>query len=191
MAPPKRKAEQEADNRIFVPSTRSWIYLATFILIFCLTCAELGLVSQQIHKYGRWTFNYATLQYKNAIGLLLCACLISLLLCLGHYWIAVGGTAFTSLILSVFFGTVAGIFRVTTPFRGHDCGRPQDSYPVIWRPWFQECSRVVAMEGIAWSLWALYLCMMIGTLLYMFQITPRPTPGGYYGSPTRVVPSYV
>lgn len=38
---------------------------------------------------------------------------------------------------------------------------------------------------------ALYLCMMVGTLLYMFQITPRPTPGGYYGSPTRVVPSYV
>ena len=38
---------------------------------------------------------------------------------------------------------------------------------------------------------ALYLSMMVGTLLYMFQITPRPTPGGYYSSPTRVAPSLV
>ncbi len=76
---------------------------------------------------------------------------------LNIYLLRLLGTAFTSLILSVFFGTVAGIFRVTTPFRGTHCGRPADFYPVIWRPWFQECSAVVAMEAIAWSLCTYYL----------------------------------
>jgi hypothetical protein len=52
----------------------------------------------------------------------------------------------------VFFGTVAGIFRTATPFRGTSCGAPVDSFPVKWQPYVHECSRIVTMEGISWSL---------------------------------------
>ncbi|KAF8186000.1 hypothetical protein BJ912DRAFT_1043284 [Pholiota molesta] len=173
------------------PFYTSFPLLSAFVLIFCLTAADLGLVSYQIHKYGRYAQNYASLEYRNSLGLCLCACLISLMLCLGHYWISIGLTTFISLICAVFFGTVAGIIRTTTPFRGTSCDRPQDAYPEKWRPYYKECARVVAMEGVSWSLWALYLILMVGSLLYMFRITPRPTPGRYYWSPTHTTPSSV
>ncbi|KAF9473370.1 hypothetical protein BDN70DRAFT_937487 [Pholiota conissans] len=185
------KKEQVEDNRWFVPSARAYLFMGMFIFIFMLTCVELGLVSYQIHKYGRFAENYASLQYKNSLGLLLCAVLISLLLCIGHYWIAVGFTAFVSLILAVFFGTVAGIIRTATPFRGTSCGNAVDLYPVKWQPYVGECRRIIAMEAFAWTLWALYIFLMIGCLSYIFRITVRPTPGKYYWSPTHAVPSYV
>lgn len=183
MAGPKKNAE--ADNRPFVPSVRSILYLSTFILIFCLSCVNLGLVSQQIHRYGRFAENYASLQYKNAIGLLLAAVIISMLISMFHMFLPLGMLLFFSLCAAVFFGVVAGIFRTATPFRGTSCGAPVDSYPVKWQPYVRECSRIVTMQGISWTLWALYIFVIIGTMAYMFRITTRPTPGGYYGSPTR------
>lgn len=59
---------------------------------------------------------------------------------------------FFSLCLAVFFGTVAGIFRTATPFRGTSCGAPVDSFPVKWQPYVHECSRIVTMQAISWSL---------------------------------------
>lgn len=59
---------------------------------------------------------------------------------------------FFSLCLAVFFGTVAGIFRTATPFRGTSCGAPVDSFPEKWQPYVHECSRIVTMQGISWSL---------------------------------------
>ena len=140
-----------------------------------LACVNLGLASQQIHKYGRFAENYASLQYKNALGLLLAAVIISLLVCLFHLFLPLGSThplsyfiiykqvslmswhsptvlVFFSLCLAVFFGTVAGIFRTATPFRGTSCGAPVDSYPEKWQPYVRECSRIVTMQGISWSL---------------------------------------
>ncbi|KAH9479940.1 hypothetical protein JR316_0008537 [Psilocybe cubensis] len=161
----------EADNRKFVPSIRSILYLIGFVLIFALTCAELGLVSQQIHKYGRFAENYASLQYKNVLGLLLCACLVSLLVTIFHLFLNVGFVAFFSLVLAVFFGTGAGVIRTATPFRGTSCGRPADAYPEKWQRFAHECSRIVSIEAVAWSLWGFL----------------RATPGGFYGSHTRSV----
>ena len=123
---------------------------------------------------------------------------------------------FFCLCLAVFFGVVSGIFRTATPFRGTSCGAPRDSYPEKWQPYVQECSRIVTMQGLSWSLcefahvfpnlfitfpvlltifstdhnhlWfsgALYIFVIVGTLGYMFKVTPKPTPGGLYGSRTR------
>ncbi|KAF4611020.1 hypothetical protein D9613_006477 [Agrocybe pediades] len=178
--------KKEADNRRFVPSIRSIFYLISFILIFGLTCAELGLVSQQIHKYGRFAENWASLQYRNVVGLLLCAVLVSLLITIFHFWLSVSFIAFFSLILSVFFGIGGGVIRTTTPFR-RSCGTPTQNYPEKWQRFAGECTRIVAMQGISWSLFALYFFLLVGSLAYLFRISPRPTPGGFYGSHTRSV----
>ncbi|PPQ87894.1 hypothetical protein CVT25_001236 [Psilocybe cyanescens] len=177
----------EADNRRFVPSIRSILYVIGFGLIFALTCAELGLVSQQIHKYGRFAENYASLQYKNVLGLLLCAVIVSLLVTIFHLYLSIGFVAFFSLILAVFFGVGGGVIRTATPFRGTHCQRPPEDYPEKWQRFSHECSRIVSIEAIAWSLWGLYMFMLFGSLMYILRISLRPTPGGFYGSHTRSV----
>ncbi|KAF8958678.1 hypothetical protein BDZ97DRAFT_1840841 [Flammula alnicola] len=187
MAPNNKEGEVE-DTRRFVPSIRSILYALGFFLIFSLTCAELGLVSQQIHKFGRFAENYASLEYKNSLGLLLAAVIISLLLCFAHFWTPVGVATFVALILAVFFGTGAGIIQKTTPFTGHGCHKlSQNDYPEKWRPFFQQCSRIVAIQGVAWSLWVLYVWLFFGSLIYMFRISVKPTPGGFYASANRAV----
>ncbi|KDR66737.1 hypothetical protein GALMADRAFT_106133 [Galerina marginata CBS 339.88] len=186
MAPPQGQ-KKEADNRPFVPSIRSILYAITFFLIFCLTCAELGLVSQQIHKYGRYAENYASLQYKNVLGLLLCAVIISLLLCLTHFFIPIGFLVFIALILAIFFGVGGGVIRTATPYRGTSCNRPVGDYPIAWQPYAHECSRVVTIQALSWTLFALYFFILFGSLGYLFRLCLRPTPGGLYGSPTRAV----
>jgi len=156
-------------------------------------CVNLGLVSEQIHTYGRFAENYASLQYKNALGLLLVAVIVSLLVCLFHLFLPLGSThppfylktsfinvlhlfrnfltvlVFFSLCLAVFFGTVAGIFRTATPFRGTSCGAPVDSFPEKWQPYVHECSRIVTMQGISWS-----LCKFSPVHLNLYVSPPRP-----------------
>jgi len=186
MAPPGKK---EVDNRPFVLSIRSVAYGISFFLIFCLTCAELGLVSQQLHEHGRWAQNYASLQYRNVLGLLLCAVILSLLICIFHYWLPIGVVVFSSLVLALFFGVGGGVIRGTTPFRGTDCHRPVEDYPPRWQPYVHSCGRVVAIEAVSWSVFALYTMMLLGSLCYIgiIRFATRPTPGGYYASADRVV----
>ncbi|KIJ41959.1 hypothetical protein M422DRAFT_254982 [Sphaerobolus stellatus SS14] len=165
----------------FVPGFRSIFYLTLWVLIFALTVSELGLVSQQIHKYGRNAENYASLQYKNSLGLLLCAVLVSLILSLTHFKANFGIVSFFALVLATFFGTGAGIIRTSTPFRGHGCStKSVESYDPKWRPYVQECSRIVAIEGVAWSLWVLYIVLLVGIVTYKIGFRLKSTPGGFY-----------
>ena len=139
----------------------------------CPACAELGLVSQQIHKYGRFAENWASLQYRNVVGLLLCAVIVSLLITIFHFYLSIACTvsrlplfnrfsylmifsfnlvvAFFSLILSVFFGIGGGVIRTTTPFH-RSCSTPTENYPEKWQRFAGECTRIVAMQGISWAL---------------------------------------
>ncbi|KAF8883492.1 hypothetical protein CPB84DRAFT_188476 [Gymnopilus junonius] len=187
MAPPGKK---EVDNRAFVPSLRSLLYAIGFSLIFMFTCIELGFVSQQIHKYGRWSWNYASLEYRNSLGLLLTAVIVSLLVAIFHFWLPLGMTTLLTLILAVFFGTGGGIIRTVTPFRGTSCRTKRvDEYPPKWQPFAHECSRVIVIEAFAWALFALYTFMFFGSLIYLgiIRFSLRPTRGGYYASPNRTV----
>ncbi|EDR10893.1 uncharacterized protein LACBIDRAFT_315853 [Laccaria bicolor S238N-H82] len=182
MANEKKVVEEEEDTpKLFVWSIRSISYIIGWVLIFSLTCAELGLVSQQIHKFGRETSHYASLMWKNDLGLLLAAVIVSLLVTIFHYQLGLGAIIFFSLVLSVFFATGAGIIRGATPFRGTSCGNAVDLYPVIWQPFVGECRRIVSIQAIAWTLWALYMFMLFGSLAYKFGLRVKPTPGGFYG----------
>ncbi|KAJ3531161.1 hypothetical protein NMY22_g8272 [Coprinellus aureogranulatus] len=93
------------------------------------------------------------MQYKHALGLLLFAVLVSLLLMLGHPWVGPAFIAVWSFILAVFFGTGAGIIWQNTGlfWKGTGC-RPAEVLPPNWRPYARECGRVVTIQAVAWSL---------------------------------------
>ncbi|EAU86525.2 hypothetical protein CC1G_10247 [Coprinopsis cinerea okayama7 len=89
--------------------------------------------------------------------------------------------SFCALVAAVFFGTGAGVVQRSTPYKGTSCSsRPVSAYPPQWQPYAGECARVVALQGIAWALWALYLFLLIATIIHKFEIRTRPTPEGWY-----------
>jgi len=53
-----------------------------------VAAATLGLVSQQLHKYGNGYQNYPGREYKHDLGLILFSCVFTLLIVLGHYWLS-------------------------------------------------------------------------------------------------------
>ena len=186
-----RRDEKNEDSRfarivpphIFAFSLRSVLYLLAFIWIFCFTVAELGLVSNQLHKYGDDYTNYGTKAYKHALGLLLFSTIASLLVLLAHPFVSVGMISFWSFVMAVFFGTSAGIIERVAPFTGHGCTHQKvEAYPENWRPWVGECNHIVSIQGIAWALWALYIFLWVGTLMQKLRISVRATPEGFYAA---------
>ncbi|KAF8623680.1 hypothetical protein AX17_007378 [Amanita inopinata Kibby_2008] len=161
-------------------SYRALAYAITSFFIFSFTCIELGLVSQQLHKYGNSPQNYATQGFQHLIGLMLYNSIITLLYSLSHFWLSVGFTSFISLILAVFWGTGAGLLRTTTPYRGTHCDRPPSAYAPNWAPFANECSRIITIEAIGWTLWGIFIFLLIGTLVQKLQITVKSTPEEMY-----------
>lgn len=166
-----------------VLNLRTVLYATAFVLIFSLTCVELGLVSEQLHKYGNDYTHWATKQYKHAIGLLLFTVIVSLLVMLAHPFVGVPFITVWSFILAVFFATGAGVIWQNTGlfWKGTGC-RPAEQLPEIWRPYARECGRVVTIQAVAWSLFGLYFLLFVGTLIHKLKVSARPTPEGFYYS---------
>lgn len=152
-------AEATAPHRRFsvrtlFSSTRHIFYVVLFTLWICIDIALLGLVSEQIHKYGRYRENYPTAQYQNALGLLLFSTIIGLLFGIFHW--ALGLTMYLPIFLAfgVWFGTGAGILEPTPFGHGFQCRHTWDlsRFPANWQPYVGECSRVTAIEGLAWAM---------------------------------------
>jgi hypothetical protein len=66
---------------------RQIAFFAFFILWLCIDISALGLVSQQIHKYGNSYLNYPSGMYYHALGLLLFTSIVGLLYGLFHAWL--------------------------------------------------------------------------------------------------------
>ncbi|KAK2460938.1 hypothetical protein APHAL10511_007408 [Amanita phalloides] len=162
-------------------SVRALAYGITFFLIFALTVAELGLVSEQMHIHGNSAANYPTLQYKNVIGILLFSSIATLLFALTHFWASVSSIPFISLILAVFWGVGAGLLRTGTPYRGTNCTtHAHAKYPPAFQPFAGLCKKVVTIQAIAWTEWALLIMLMVGSLAHKLTITAKPTPEEMY-----------
>ncbi|KAM6504301.1 hypothetical protein JOM56_001244 [Amanita muscaria] len=161
-------------------SYRALAYIITFFIIFALTSAELGYVAQQIHDHGDGYEHYATMQYKHVIGLLLFACIATLLFCVIHFWIPVDVVPAASFILAVFWGTGAGLLRTGTPYRGDCASRLANTYPTVWQPYADLCTRVIVIEALAWSLWGILIILMIGSLVHKLGVTVKSTPEEMY-----------
>lgn len=140
--------------RSLFSSTRHIFYVVLFTLWICIDIALLGLVSEQIHKYGRYRENYPTGKYQNALGLLLFSTIIGLLFGIFHW--ALGLTMYIPIFIAfgAWFGTGAGILEATPFGHGFQCRHTWDlsRFPANWQPYVGECSRVTAIEGLAWAM---------------------------------------
>ncbi|WVF70341.1 hypothetical protein IAT40_005131 [Kwoniella sp. CBS 6097] len=156
-------------------TSRQVFYACFFILWFCIDVAELGLVSQQIHKHGRELDDWPTGKVQHAMGLLLFSTLFGLLFCLFHW--ALGLTLYLPLFLAfgVFFGTGAGILEETPFGHGLQCKHKSEPsrFPENWVPFLNDCSRVTAIEGLAWAMFALAVFGFFFTIADKFSFTTK------------------
>jgi len=171
---PKAKKNIQV-SRIF-SSSRMIFYFVLWTLYFCIDVAMLGLVSQQVHKYGGQNrFNYPTQEYGHAMGLLLFSAVFGLIISLAHWFFSLNLYLPLFLALAVFNGTGAGIFEATPFGHGLQCRHSDDPsrFPVNYQPYLGECSRVTAIEGLAWALFALATFGFFFTILDKFEFRSR------------------
>nr|ADE10052.1 unknown [Tremella fuciformis] len=149
----KPKERHPVHFNLIFRSARQITYFVLFTLWICLSIVELGLVSQQIHRFGgRFRSDWPTQEYGHAMGLLLFTSIISLLFGLFHWALSLFLYLPIFLAMGVWWGTGAGIFE-STPFgHGLQCGNPTASFPAAYQPYVSQCSRVTAIEGLAWAM---------------------------------------
>ncbi|WWD17732.1 hypothetical protein CI109_102173 [Kwoniella shandongensis] len=156
-------------------TTRQTFYAVFFILWFAIDVSLLGLVSQQIHKYGQEQSNYPSGKYQHALGLLLFSTLIGLLFSIFHW--ALGLTVYLPVFLAfgVWFGTGAGILEETPFGHGLQCKHINDpsKFAPNWVPFLQECSRVTAISGLAWAMFALATIGFFWTIADKFSFVSK------------------
>jgi len=152
---------------------RHLVYFILFVLWTSIDIAELGLVSQQINKYGQASQNWPSAEYYHAMGLLLFTSVIGLVWGIFHWTVGLGLYLPIQVMFGVWWGTGAGIME-STPFgHGLQCHDPTSSFPVNWQPFVSECSRVTAIEGLAWAMFALSVMILVFVIADKFSITSR------------------
>lgn len=62
---------------------------------------------------------------------------------------------FLMLAAGVFFGTTAGILTLTPFGQSLRCGNPVESFPPNYQPFVGDCSRITAIVGLSWAMFAL------------------------------------
>nr|ADE10034.1 unknown [Tremella fuciformis]ADE10047.1 unknown [Tremella fuciformis] len=170
----KPKERHPVHFNLIFRSARQITYFVLFTLWICLSIVELGLVSQQIHRFGgRFRSDWPTQEYGHAMGLLLFTSIISLLFGLFHWALSLFLYLPIFLAMGVWWGTGAGIFE-STPFgHGLQCGNPTASFPAAYQPYVSQCSRVTAIEGLAWAMFALAVIGLFFTFVDKFSIHSR------------------
>ncbi|KAG6867683.1 hypothetical protein C0993_012451 [Termitomyces sp. T159_Od127] len=90
--PPKKEVEQETTVTVrnFWRSRRRVIYAAAWTLLFCIAVADLGLVSQQLHRGGNDIENYGNMMFKHILGIHLFSIILIFLMCIGHFYAPLG-----------------------------------------------------------------------------------------------------
>ncbi|KAL7421783.1 hypothetical protein Q5752_003554 [Cryptotrichosporon argae] len=165
---------------------RQVVVLSFFILFFAIDVALLGLISQQLHKYGNTWTNYPNGMYYHALGLGLFSVIFGLLFAIFHWAAAHKVYLFMFLALGVFFGTVAGILYATPFGHGLKCGNPVSSFPSQYQPFVGQCSRITAIEGLSWALFGLSVIGFFATIADKFEFrSKRDYVYAPYAKPTK------
>jgi len=169
------KGSQNRDQEVITRyrTKKFWLYTLAFTLLFGLTAAELGLVADLLHKGGNVESRYPSAEFKHDLGILLFSCIVSLLYIIGHAFISMGLNIFISFALAVFWGTGAGVLFHVSPFESFTCDKPSSRFSSNWAAYADNCSRVVAMQGLAWALWGLSIIMMFGMLFHLVEFKTR------------------
>ncbi|GFZ43685.1 hypothetical protein JCM24511_01405 [Saitozyma sp. JCM 24511] len=152
---------------------RQIVWFALFVLWLCIDIAELGLVSQQIHERTRDVSSWPNAETQNAMGLLLFACIISLLFGLFHWAASLFMYHILFLMHGVFWGTGAGIIEATPFGHGLQCNEPPSHFPEPWGNFVGSCSRWTAIEGLAWAMFALSVIGFFYTIIDRYNFTTK------------------
>ncbi|WVQ97565.1 hypothetical protein IAU59_004679 [Kwoniella sp. CBS 9459] len=163
--------------KVVFSTARQVFYACFFILWFCIDVAELGLVSQQIHKHGRETADWPTGKVQHAMGLLLFSTIFGLLFCIFHWALGLGLYLPVFFMFGVFFGTGAGILEETPFGHGLQCKHKDDPsrFAQNWVPFLNDCSRFTAIEGLAWAMFALAVFGLFFTIADKFSFVSKRT----------------
>lgn len=172
-------AEKDAPPT-FLQRARPWVYGFVFTLIFALTATELGLDSHILHQHGNNLLNYPSLEFKNILGLMLFTIIATLLFIFSHPWSNVRMSCFWAFVFAIFWGTSAGVLNRVVPFEVSKCGDNPDTFAPEWRPWQNQCHELVALQGIAWALWGIFVFLWIGLLAEVIEIRFKHTVQPFY-----------
>ncbi|PSR81180.1 hypothetical protein EW026_g3776 [Hermanssonia centrifuga] len=159
---------------------RPFGYGFAFFLVFCLTAAELGIVSHLLHEGGNIPANYPTREFKSILGLILFSCIGTFLYVFSHPWSSMGISAFWSFVFAVFWGTSAGVIFHVSPFENFTCHRPASSFPPAWQSYHDRCHEVVALQGMAWALWGIFIFKFLGMIIELIEFKKRPNVKSFY-----------
>ncbi|KAF9074156.1 hypothetical protein BDP27DRAFT_1359680 [Rhodocollybia butyracea] len=165
------KKKEEITSRY--RTNKFWLYSVAFVFLFGMTAAELGLVSDLLHKGGNNVENYPSAEFKHDLGILLFTCIAEFLYIIGHAFIEMGLNIFINFSLAVFWGAGAGILFQVSPFESRTCDKSSSVFTSNWASYADNCSRVVAMQGLAWALWGLSLTLMFGMFFHLVEFKTR------------------
>ncbi|KAF5373416.1 hypothetical protein D9615_009471 [Tricholomella constricta] len=183
----KREQDTEVVTvRTFASSPRRALYAASWILLFCIAAAELGLISQQLHNGGNSYEGYANKMFKHILGLLLFSVILVFLMCIGHFFAGPIMMAFWVLTAATSWGVGAGVTWQSSPYRHYNCHDEDPNVTFSGTRWaeqqfFSQCSRIVTIQGLAWAEWGLLVMMFFGMLYHIFEIKTRPNLS-FYGA---------
>ncbi|KAK4704568.1 hypothetical protein P7C70_g1640, partial [Phenoliferia sp. Uapishka_3] len=157
--------EEKIQSTGFFARPSRILFAISFILAIVLAVAELGLVSQQLQNGGNDSGNYPGREFKYNLGeadsILLFTIILTLIISLTHNRISMKLIAFGVFILAVFWGTGAGIIFQVSPFHVYSCKFDVNTFEPIWQPFYSQCSRIVAIEAIAWAEFGLMILILI------------------------------
>ncbi|WVN85363.1 uncharacterized protein L203_100508 [Cryptococcus depauperatus CBS 7841] len=173
--PESTTSHRRFSARNLFSSTRHIIYVIHFALWIAIDIALLGLVSQQIHRHGRSQGNWPNGKYQHAMGLLLFSTIIGLLFGIFHWALPLVMYLPIFLAFAAWFGTGAGILEATPFGHGLQCRHTWDlnRFPAEYRPFVGDCSRVTAISGLAWAMFALSVIGLFWVMLDKFKFTSK------------------
>lgn len=152
-------------------STSQILFFSLFALWIPIAIAECGLVSYLIHKYGRPASDWPGAEYQHAINLGLFSSIVSILFGFFHWGLSLFMFLPIFLAHGVWWGTVAGILEKTPFGHGLQCGNPASSFPTAYVPFLNDCSKVTAIEGLAWAMFGLSVIGFFLTVFTKFDFT--------------------
>lgn len=152
---------------------RQIIIFSFYAFYFAVNVSLLGLVSEQLHKYGNdWTV-YPDGRWKHALGLGLFIGIFFTMVAIAHYFLGHKVLMFCMFAGAVMNGVVAGLFTMTPFGHGLQCGNPVDSFLPKYQPFVGECSRITAITALAWAMFGINVIGLVGLAVDGFSCTTR------------------
>ncbi|GMK57168.1 hypothetical protein CspeluHIS016_0400020 [Cutaneotrichosporon spelunceum] len=157
-------------------STGRQIFIFCFYIFYlAFNIAFLGMVSDQLHRYGNVWTNYPDGRWYHSLGLGLFIGIFFTMVGMGHAWLNHPLLMFCHFAGAVMSGVVAGLFTATPFGHGLQCSNPVDSFPAKYQPFLGECRKITAITALAWTMFGLNTLALFWLAVDGFSCTRRNT----------------